>query len=562
MLAAPAVAIAPASAAVMSIDTTDFSEVLAAYQEQYLPAAAVESEWSGTGDCTVGSNSEGTRQAGIDVTNYFRAMAGLDPVVEYQAGNDYTDAAVTLIEAQGTGMAYLGLAGNAHQPVNTLDCWTQDAYDGTNSSSLAFASAPGVFKGPGDAVRGWIDDKGNETTLGHRRWLLNPAQTAVGLSFGPTSAALGSFSPSALKTGTPSELAWPNAGYIPFEILPTQSNQWSYSMPGANFSAATVTVSVDGADIATEPQPVGNPGPPNYPNALSWIMPTSTKTAPAANTVIDYEVTIQGITGGARSSVNYHVLVFTAASWTAEAPLDPPAPISDEALAVRNLIQALPEEIADWVAADAVAEASLAFDALEDQGEISAPTLARLQALQVLAAAANHSDTEHGAVATGAVLPWYVRLHALESSDYSVLNGVRGNATPIALYDIFFTDTLDGSVWEFPAGEQVMISLSHAGIGPAGTYRVVHLPSAGGVEFPVATRTGNTVSFVASSFSPYAILFTKQNNSTDTARTDVSDTSEGLAHTGVDTPALPLGIGAAFVLAGLAVLLLRRSNRA
>ena len=104
--------------------------------------------------------------------------------------------------------------------------------------------------------------------------------------------------------------AWPPAGYVPFEIMPT-STRWSYSAPEVDFSSATVTMTRNGAAISTAV--VARNGVYGDP-ALVWEVPAS-GVAPEAGKPDVYQVTLSGIPG---APVSYRVTVFRAGVAKAE----------------------------------------------------------------------------------------------------------------------------------------------------------------------------------------------------------------------------------------------------
>jgi hypothetical protein len=114
--------------------------------------------------------------------------------------------------------------------------------------------------------------------------------------------ALYVFGPSANRPATPSGVAWPPAGFVPYQNLPT-SNRWSFSFPGANFNSATVTMSGPDGPIPVTLEPLANGYGDNtivfLPNAVSYARPVSDTT---------YTVKVAGITGvGVPPSIEYSV---------------------------------------------------------------------------------------------------------------------------------------------------------------------------------------------------------------------------------------------------------------
>src|SRR5690606_18408973 len=94
--------------------------------------------------------------------------------------------------------------------------------------------------------------------------------------------------------------AWPNDGYFP---KPLMIGRWSYSHPGADFSEATVAMSVNGVPQVVVPfTPTNGYGD----NTLVWD-PVVAVPLPGADVV--YRVTIEKFTaGGEVMSKSYEVI--------------------------------------------------------------------------------------------------------------------------------------------------------------------------------------------------------------------------------------------------------------
>lgn len=303
-----------------TIDTTSRSAVTNAYNNTYVPAYSVPSGWNGNvAVCTAGTTSTAYQQAVINVANFYRELAGLPTV------NLVTDAAA-VNRARQAALYMVANQTITHTPTTGL-CYTAAASEGAGSSNLAvgFSSAAGgaisLATGPA-AIDGYVDDPGNVSTLGHRRWVLYTRQT--GLATGDIPSPVDTYAANALRVYAAGEeastlfwsssapaprwVAWPSPNFVPYKLLPTQSGQWSISYPGANFSAATVTISksdgsaVTATDVAPLPSGYGD-------NTLSFIPDIDAAGAGMADA--SYKVQIAGVTGaGVPTSYCYTVTVF------------------------------------------------------------------------------------------------------------------------------------------------------------------------------------------------------------------------------------------------------------
>jgi len=92
---------------------------------------------------------------------------------------------------------------------------------------------------------------------------------------------------------------------VPYQNLPSSSNRWSLSFPGASFASASVTMSGRNGAIAVTQEPVMNGF---GDNTLVWLPTGVSYAKPAADTT--YNVTVSGLTGaGVPTTLSYAVTV-------------------------------------------------------------------------------------------------------------------------------------------------------------------------------------------------------------------------------------------------------------
>jgi Fibronectin type III domain/Cysteine-rich secretory protein family/Bacterial Ig-like domain (group 3) len=182
-------------------------------------------------------------------TNYYRAMAGVPPVTFTPALNTEAQAAA-LIQSANNSL-------NHHPPSTGTGstCWTQLGATGSAASSLSEGQG---FVGP-QAVDNWAEDTGDPTqqfgeSLGHRRNMLDPSITTMGAGSIPATPGGSAVSAEVVLT-TPTAtrppvrdnfVAWPPAGFVAY---PTVYARWSFSLPNANFSHATVAMQHNGSAL-------------------------------------------------------------------------------------------------------------------------------------------------------------------------------------------------------------------------------------------------------------------------------------------------------------------------
>ena len=295
-----------ASANPRDIDNYSMESVRDAYLTWLRPALSVPWTWDGDpSKCVSGSPDKqpsaaiGTfplegREATLSAINYYREMAGLQPVTEYAPGSSLAQQAALIMHANNM---------LTHNPTSDMSCYSAQGATGAGTSNLSIG-----WVGARAIKDGFIDDPGvGNEIVGHRRWVLYPPLSGVGLGSTSKSTSLVVFNSGSQNNnpipagGTP----WPSAGYVPWETMPT-SARWSYSAPrGTSFSDAAVTMKKNGTSWPVQVKPSNDwYGEP----AVIWT--SSTIAEPAVGGVDTYDITITGIPG---SPINYQVKTFRAA---------------------------------------------------------------------------------------------------------------------------------------------------------------------------------------------------------------------------------------------------------
>jgi len=191
-------------------------------------------QWTGAvSGCVAGTTSAEYKAAVLRTVNSFRVLAGMPGTVKLNlAHSAMAQQAALMMEANSS---------LSHSPPSTWTCYTADGKTAAGSSNLALGNA-----GP-YAVRAYIADTG-VTSLGHRRWLLFSELGEVGT--GDTTRANtmwvfdGKVAPPA--SAKAAGIAWPPRGFVPLtNKVAEPTHPWSFSLPGANFSGATVSMTND-----------------------------------------------------------------------------------------------------------------------------------------------------------------------------------------------------------------------------------------------------------------------------------------------------------------------------
>ncbi|MDR2453066.1 MAG: FG-GAP-like repeat-containing protein [Bifidobacteriaceae bacterium] len=287
-------------------------------------------QWTGSLDtCDRGTVDSASQQATFDAINYYRRMAGLDPVTEN------TDASAA---ARRTALTMAAELNISHTPPATWKCTTNNGRYLANKSNLALGTTGAV------SISRYIADASsaeNISSVGHRRWILSPGGQVMGSgsvrgaagranalvvmpntagaswSGGPTwdaSQDPALSSPFSITWSTPNFVAWPPAGYFPHQLAQVP---WSVSTgrTAAGFASASVSVTKNGAAVAGVV--VNGRSGGTYSGAgdvghISFSLPDAVLAAPASGAVDTYKVSITGITGSP-STLSYEVKVFTVA---------------------------------------------------------------------------------------------------------------------------------------------------------------------------------------------------------------------------------------------------------
>jgi hypothetical protein len=266
------------------------------YKNVYLTSEVSTADLGWTGSvatCTPGTTSALSKTNTINRINYFRKLVGVpnNTVLDQNAYETNCQAAALIMDANDN---------LSHGPPNTWTCWTQAGSNGAGSSNLALgAHASGAIS------LYMIDPGGGNEPAGHRRWILNSRASKFGTGSTSSTAAnaLFVFGPSVTPTSLPSFIAYPCEGFFPRSLMVTR---WSFGIPGANFSAATVLVKDEAGatvSITQHPYQVGYGD-----NTLTWEMPGSAASFANKEDVI-YTVTVSGITNAPATSYTYNVVL-------------------------------------------------------------------------------------------------------------------------------------------------------------------------------------------------------------------------------------------------------------
>ncbi|MEW5849388.1 MAG: CAP domain-containing protein [Myxococcota bacterium] len=177
-------------------------EVCAILDDGKPRAAAPVWRTCGGFECDLGALSPDARQDAVRRINMFRRLTGL-PDVTYDDGHTHAEQECALILKE--------LGGLSHDPPSATHCYTGLGAEAAGASNIALG-----VPSPSSAIDLYVDDR-SESSLGHRRWLLNPPLDRVSVGHVDTfnCTRVHFFDGNA----DPELVAYPSPGPFPAEVL-------------------------------------------------------------------------------------------------------------------------------------------------------------------------------------------------------------------------------------------------------------------------------------------------------------------------------------------------------
>ena len=236
-------------------------------------------------ECDPGTLNPGGITDTLVRINMFRWLEGLGPVSDDPQYDSDAQACANL-EAWWDFTSPI----SPHMPPATAKCYTTAGGATAGESNVSWGAG-----GPSQTIDQYMEDDGNETTLGHRRWVVNPPLNPIGIGYWAKGGKYGDGSClrvfSSKGTGpSPSWNAVPPAGFAPIEMAAYK--QWSFEGKIVGIAKATATVLrvEDNTPLAVTPMPLSQ----GYGQDTLSFDPNGW-TVEAGKT---YRVTIAGLTGG------------------------------------------------------------------------------------------------------------------------------------------------------------------------------------------------------------------------------------------------------------------------
>lgn len=200
-----------------------------------------EGTWSGSvTNCEAGDISADGRANALRLYNLYRWLADLPPVETSEERNRLAQACSLLMEANNK---------LSHEPAMDWKCWTQDGADGAGSSNITTGASVA-------SVSGYMLDPGNDTTLGHRRWILSNSLGPIGIgSTGGGASCMQNLGGEG--DAGKAYMTWPPAGVFPLQAysgsfgVTLNETGWSIQSDAIELDNAVVTVTSEGAALPT-----------------------------------------------------------------------------------------------------------------------------------------------------------------------------------------------------------------------------------------------------------------------------------------------------------------------
>ena len=174
---------------------------------------------AGPNTCDPGTLSTAGIADAVAFINVYRFLCGLSPLADDPGLNEDAQYCAILQDAMG----HLD-----HHPDPSEPCYTSTGGSAAGASNLALGTST-----PASAIDLFIDDSG-VSSLGHRRWVLNPSYGPAGVGFAGNATCLYVFSWS--NSSQVDFVAWPNQGFTPRSVVP---GTWSFGSSTHSLTSST-----------------------------------------------------------------------------------------------------------------------------------------------------------------------------------------------------------------------------------------------------------------------------------------------------------------------------------
>ena len=225
---------------VQAVDTNARQAVMDLYNNEIVRAFAVAPQWTGSiSGCNTGDTSTEWKEAVVRTVNRYRILAGLP-------GNVTLNTATSALAQQAALMMEANWQLNHSPPIDWL-CYSAEGANSASNSNIALGAI-----GP-QAMRFYMSERG-VSSLGHRHGILYSQLGEVGTGDSNQANALWFVGPATSIPASVSAMgvAGPPRGYVPWSAkVANPYDEWSFSLPEADFRSAGVTMTNDLAACRT-----------------------------------------------------------------------------------------------------------------------------------------------------------------------------------------------------------------------------------------------------------------------------------------------------------------------
>ncbi|MFN8921624.1 MAG: CAP domain-containing protein, partial [Sphingobacteriia bacterium] len=226
-------------------DTAQLNAALERYVQGYLAYQRTQVRaGEAVGSCTAGSLSIGLQDSIIQVINYFRRECYLPEVSLNTANQAACQQAALMIGANG--------GSTRPDPPATWLCYTP-----AGASIMASGNTLSGREGT-EAILSWMLDEGvSNTATPNRRRILYTRAGSFGTGGNAQATTLWTQDSSGNQTNLPPFIAYPPERFFPSPLVP---KRWSFSIPGADFGSAVVSMSnrLNGQSIVVQKNILNN----------------------------------------------------------------------------------------------------------------------------------------------------------------------------------------------------------------------------------------------------------------------------------------------------------------
>ena len=314
------------SPAAASTDGPSKAEIQEKWQTVTAAETIFETDPSTVSPYAPGALTEDFLESGITYLNFVRYVAGLPEVTLDDTLNTDSQYGAVCLAAIDTLTHY------PTQPDDMDDTFFNRAYEATTSANISARWGYARLESLQSAISGCMADNGsltNLSTVGHRRWLLNPTLGKVGFGYAESSTGW-SYIVNHVhdRTGAGCDydfISWPVSGNHPTNLFDVK-NPWSitlntakYKTPSADEVKITITRESDGRQWSFD-STTGQPSTHEFPymivNTQWYGIPNCIIFHPGSGNVDAYEgiftVDVTGIytASGEATSLHYQVDFF------------------------------------------------------------------------------------------------------------------------------------------------------------------------------------------------------------------------------------------------------------